>query len=202
MDITEPNKNSKQMFIWVLLWALMVSLCFIGLMQYKAEPGTQSQPPKVAPTANEPHSSLNNQLLVFLHPQCACSFATLNELKRLMHSINDTPTLTIYFADIMPIAELKTHGLWELATSISSAHVTIDTDNQRIDTFDQHVSGNILFYNRDGQLAFNGGITSSRGHEGDSQGKLKLMAILNQESPAYASSETYGCRLKEEVNNS
>ena len=51
-------------------------------------------------------------------------------------------------------------------------------------------------YREDGKLLFSGGVTVSRGHEGDSAGGDLLYAILSQKSPAAdQSTPVFGCRL-------
>jgi hypothetical protein len=56
------------------------------------------------------------------------------------------------------------------------------------------VSGQVLAYDGQGRLAFNGGITASRGHEGDSAGRSAVEAMLAGRRHA-ATAFVFGCLL-------
>ena len=65
-------------------------------------------------------------------------------------------------------------------------------------------SGHALLYSTDGSLRFSGGLTDSRGHEGDSFAMLQLEQALNrqgllQEGPL--ASKVYGCLVRKGETN-
>jgi hypothetical protein len=57
-------------------------------------------------------------------------------------------------------------------------------------------SGHLLVYSADGRRLFSGGITSSRGHEGDSDGKSMVLDLLKGNEKEM-SAAVYGCSLFE-----
>jgi hypothetical protein len=59
-------------------------------------------------------------------------------------------------------------------------------------------SGEIALYDPRGLLSFSGGITGSRGHEGDNPGAQKLRAVLAQTAEVGAF-PVFGCPLESPV---
>ena len=54
-------------------------------------------------------------------------------------------------------------------------------------------SGLVLLYDGQGRLRFAGGITSSRGHEGDSFGRRRILAVLAGASADREDAPVFGC---------
>jgi hypothetical protein len=64
--------------------------------------------------------------------------------------------------------------------------------------FGARTSGEVLLYSAVGRLLFFGGITGSRGHEGDNYGLTSLASFLTatpSESAVTAGSPVFGCAL-------
>jgi hypothetical protein len=57
------------------------------------------------------------------------------------------------------------------------------------------VSGFTLLYDPAGRLRFAGGITSARGHEGDSFGQRRILAVLSGDPADRADAPVFGCSL-------
>lgn len=131
---------------------------------------------------------------MFLHPRCSCSFATLNELERVIASVGEKPDIHFYFADVMDHKALQETHLWQQAKRFQAASLQIDIQNIS-DFFGVESSGNILLYSASGELLFSGGITASRGHEGDNAGKSQLVSLLNQQTSELTQPAVFGCAL-------
>ena len=56
-------------------------------------------------------------------------------------------------------------------------------------------SGFVVLYDGDGRLRFAGGLTSSRGHEGDSFGRRRILAVLSGQTPDRDDAPVFGCAL-------
>ena len=193
-DFPSDNTPSK-LWLSLLVWSLFVAISFLWLLNYKGGAGAVSDPQKLLPLNAGIVNTAQKSLYVFLHPNCSCSTATVNELKRLLHSIEVKPLVNIYFADVGDKEGIQQSSLWNSVSSIDGVKLLIDDDNEVIDLMGQKTSGNIVLYDEMGHLKFNGGITSSRGHEGDSKGKLKLQALLRGENENAITINTYGCGL-------
>lgn len=74
--------------------------------------------------------------------------------------------------------------------------VVWDTDGVIANKFAATTSGTVQLYQPDGQLLYAGGITPSRGHQGDNAGSDALTKLLTRETAiANASLPVFGCRL-------
>jgi hypothetical protein len=72
-----------------------------------------------------------------------------------------------------------------------------DPDGAIAQAFGAYTSGQVLVYGADGGLLFNGGITASRGHEGDNPGRAAIVARLRDQVPAPSTASVFGCALDE-----
>ncbi len=92
-------------------------------------------------------------------------------------------------------AEWQETDLRRSAASIPGVAVLSDVDGVEAYRFGAETSGHVLLYDHDGSLLFSGGITESRGHAGDNAGESVIEALVNNQSPARASTFVFGCAL-------
>jgi len=139
-------------------------------------------------------SSDKYRLLMFAHPHCPCTKASVAELARLMARCVGKVDATVYFyrPDEMP-DEWVYGRLWNSAQAIPGVDVTIDRYAEVSTRFGTSVSGDVLLYDPSGRLRFHGGITSGRGHEGDSLGKRAVTSIVMGESANVDHAPVFGC---------
>jgi hypothetical protein len=136
------------------------------------------------------------ELLVFTHPLCSCTNATIAELARFKAQLKGTQTPEITFVVYRP----ERNGNWEGKSLISKmadlpdAHLVWDDHGREAERFGAATSGDIFLYNASGDLVFHGGITGSRGHEGDNYGLDGLLAAM--ESGKRRTSPVFGCGLR------
>jgi hypothetical protein len=137
------------------------------------------------------------EILVFVHPFCSCTVATMAELARLpvrQKSGAATPVITVLF--FRPgNSGWAPNDLWKKAQGLEGAHVGWDDDGREAKRFGARTSGYVLLYNSAGNLSFGGGVTGSRGHQGDNDGLDELEASLDSGRPARAPSRVFGCAL-------
>lgn len=88
--------------------------------------------------------------------------------------------------------------LREIARSIPSVVLTNDVGGVEAARFSADTSGISLLYDAAGQLQFQGGITAQRGHEGDSFGQERIVALVNQRGADRSDSPVFGCLLADE----
>jgi hypothetical protein len=136
-------------------------------------------------------------LLVFVHPFCGCTAATLGELARIIArgpSGSRQPAITILFARPQG-AGWRTSPLWDDARQLAGANVLWDEGAREARRFGVRTSGEVLLYGRNGDLLFHGGVTGSRGHAGDNYGADQLAAALNSGQPVQTAPHVFGCAL-------
>ena len=73
--------------------------------------------------------------------------------------------------------------------------VQADDDGREARLFHAETSGHTALYGAQGQLIFDGGITVSRGHEGDNDGTEAILALLHDKTPDRAQTPVYGCLI-------
>jgi hypothetical protein len=138
----------------------------------------------------------NPTLVLFAHPRCPCTEASLHELVGLLAETQNRVSVTVVFTipDGVP-AGWEQGDLWNRATNIPDISVIRDPGGQEAHRFDVQGSGHTLLYAPSGRLLFSGGITASRGHEGGNVGRSAIVSfILNGHAPV-SHTPVFGCLL-------
>ena len=135
-------------------------------------------------------------MIMFVHPQCPCTRASIEELNRLLAKSNGKVVVDMYF--IKPRAYqgdwVKT-DLWHSAAAIPGVSVYEDIDGEQAHIFGAETSGYVLLYDNHGRLLFNGGITESRGHAGDNRGENSIVALVTGLGEGVKQTPVFGCSL-------
>ncbi|HEX4278094.1 MAG TPA: hypothetical protein VHZ74_22225 [Bryobacteraceae bacterium] len=137
------------------------------------------------------------ELLVFVHPFCSCTDATMAELAQLSARRNagaPAPAITVLFFRPRH-SGWAPNSLWKKAASLPGAQAVWDDDGREAKRFGARTSGYTLLYSSTGALLFGGGVTASRGHQGDNYGLDELSASLNSGRPGSAPTRVFGCAL-------
>jgi len=180
-----------------LVW-LSASAAGVGwLARYEATPASDEITyPQHYPAASS-IARLGNRptLIFFVHPKCPCTKASLHELERLMTDTNSGLDINIVFSipENSP-SDFSETDLRAEAEGIPGVSVLIDENRLETEIFHARTSGLVLVYDSRGELVFNGGITSARGHEGDNAGRTAITEIVRADRPTGAS-PVYGCPL-------
>ena len=178
-----------------LLWVAGVGTGLKILWSYENAPGPRALAPAAFPAdtrVERPHD--RPLLIVALHPQCPCSRATVAELARLVAHAAEPADIHALIVAAPGLDERLVHSdLWTAAAAIPGVQVVRD-DGTEARRFGARVSGQVLAYDAAGALRFSGGLTGSRGHEGDNAGRTALEAMLAGR-PHAATAYVFGCLL-------
>lgn len=145
-----------------------------------------------------PASETQSTLLMFAHPKCPCTRASIGELARILTTCSDEVRAYAVFvkpSGASPEQDWDSTDLWELAKQIPGLTAIADIEGIEARRFQAATSGFTVLYDHSGQLQFSGGITASRGHSGDNQGRSAIVALLTQRPPATVNTNVYGCEL-------
>jgi hypothetical protein len=136
-------------------------------------------------------------LVIFAHPDCPCTRASLAELELLMTQLQGKLIAFIEFRKPgARQAEVQNSALWKRAAAIPGVSVGFDSDGGGVEKFGAEVSGQALLYDAKGWLVFSGGITDARGHEGDNAGVDAVIArVRGGEAPFHT--PVFGCSLRD-----
>jgi hypothetical protein len=169
---------------------------FTALWHYKLTPSAQGTIVARWPSGTALRSTPGRATLVlFGHPQCPCTRATVAELARLMDRYRDRLEAWVLFATPLGAGDdFSRSDLWSSAERIPGVRVLRDEGGAEAARFGAETSGTVALY-RDGKLLFHGGITPARGHEGDSFGKERLVSLLTTGKADRNDAPVFGCSL-------
>jgi len=184
-------------FAAVLAWALVVAFGFGVLWRYAAAPGAAAHAPSHWPEAMSLARARDRATLVmFVHPECPCSRASLADLDNMVRRVPGRVSPLVVVA--APAGAKPGDGddaLSGLAARLPGVTIFQDIGGVEARRFGAATSGATLVYDAAGGLAFEGGITQSRGHEGDSFGEERIVALLEGRTPDRRDSPVFGCPL-------
>lgn len=180
------------------VWLLAASAGAIALLKYESTAGKIGRIPEHWPEGTS--ISLDRRhptLLMFAHPKCPCTRASLEELNRILARCGETVTVRIlFFKPSNPSAEWEqTASLHRTAAAIPGVEVMDDPDCALALKFGAETSGCVALYTPQGELLFRGGITGSRGHVGDNAGQTALVSLLEGRKTNLKQTDVYGCSL-------
>jgi len=135
-------------------------------------------------------------LIMFVHPKCPCTQASMEELNRLLARCNGRVAARVLFfkPGNLPQDWVQT-DLWRSAAAIPGVTVQEDIDDTLAHKFGAETSGYVLLYDPRGQLLFRGGITAGRGHAGDNAGESAIVSLAAGQNPGLVQTPVYGCSL-------
>ena len=187
----------------VTCWLTCVVAGFALAWRYTSASGpTARAPQRLASVAAEVASSTGSwpvgvaRLLVFVHPRCPCSRATIEELDRIVAHTRSRAAVRVYV-----LAASASDDAWQhcqlsvAARAIPGVEVMPDVRGSIARGFGVGTSGTTLCYCAAGELLFQGGITGERGHVGDNAGADAVVDALLGEPVPISAAPTYGCPL-------
>jgi hypothetical protein len=199
---TVPRK--LKLALLTVLWTGAVAFGLNVLMAYKAQPGLSAVSPATWPKNDWLNLSSDKPLLVmFAHPRCPCTHASITELALLAAQANGCfDRAVVFYEPICDSAAWTNSSLVHDAQNIPGLRVIHDTKGLLAKLFGAETSGHTLVYNANGKLVFSGGITGSRGHAGDNVAFDSVLQILRNSSLTthLATAQVFGCSLFEECN--
>lgn len=182
-------------------WLFGIVLCFALVEKFENTSGRALAKHTSGPPEQWPVGSAipfkGPTLLMFVHPKCPCTRASLAELSSIAPKLKGINT---YLVELSPEAtsvgekSRKDAAPAQSAGNGSNILSYIDEAGWEAATFGATTSGETLFYRADGKLLFSGGITRARGLEGDNPYLEKLSAAIRGDKTS-CSTPVYGCAL-------
>lgn len=193
-NVTERRKPGLVLFA---VWSLLVAAGSGALSLYEFH----GRNPALA-TDRWPDNSVLSldgtrpALVFFMHPRCPCTAASLAELDRVLSQQGDR-----FHAYAVVTVPPGADPRWEEGRNLDAARrlpnttLIFDRGGALARRFGAVDSGTLLVFASGGSRLFAGGITASRGHEGESTGSEALLAIAAGDSPLQTESPVFGCSL-------
>ena len=187
-------------FRWILIGSLWVISLIIGLallLNHDFAEGAAGQSPINWPTESHiPHSDHDFTLVMFAHPRCPCTRASLEELTKVLADNKQSVEASVVFYKPSSVDDSWEHtDQSQTAAKIPNVNIVSDVNAVEAKLFDAYTSGQTLLYGPTGELLFSGGITMARGHVGDNVGRDAIEAMLSNLAPDTHSTPVYGCPI-------
>jgi hypothetical protein len=181
-----------------LAWGFAVVVGMYGLVRYQMTPAAlgQEAPSQWPSGLSFARSTDQLTLVMTVHPECPCSRASLNELAQLMaRSAGRLNARILFVHPTNAPADWLNSDLWRQAKAIPNVTVSLDEDGHDAAAFGASISGQVMVYDTSGFIRFSGGITDSRGHEGDNAGLLSILSLVRNGKSQISTTPVYGCSL-------
>jgi hypothetical protein len=204
---TTTATSSGSRTAWLLgiltgLWLCLVAGGLLLLMAYASREGLRGAVPQQWPReADFDLADSRGTLLVFVHPHCPCSRATIDELAWVLTRCGERLDCHVLLVQPAGTADDWIEGkLASAAAAIDGVVVEADPQGRMATLFGARTSGHVMLYDKAGQLLFEGGITPSRGHRGSNIGRQRLVTLSHasandRSSPSAQPTCVFGCPL-------
>lgn len=184
---------------WGMAIAAWGLACAAGLSLFWQYKGTGQQPSAVNTWPHDTGIQLEGQeptLLMFLHPRCPCTRASLQELERVLREAGKAGATFVVYQPEEAELGWQVSPLIEAIRAWPEAKIVWDERGEIAAKFGAATSGQVQLYRPNGACLFNGGITRMRGHEGINAASEQLLAALQGKQSTLAPTAVYGCALQ------
>lgn len=173
-------------------WVAVIAFGMGRLISYGATPGVAAT---AAPSGDALVAAGRPSVVMFLHPFCPCSGASVEALAKLVEQRPDAAIATV-FSDVRDDDRGTADGeLWRRVGELKGVRRIVDRDGAIAQRFDAHTSGQAFVYAADGASGFRGGLTAGRGQIGDSVGLQAARAVVDGRAPTTRAADVFGCEL-------
>lgn len=194
----DTARGQTGVILAVIGWLLITLVGMAVLVRYEQTPGPINRQPSHWPA----NSSLylhddGHTLILFAHPRCPCTRASLRELQRLMSRLGGRVEATVAF--LQPAGQARDWSetdLWDLAGKIPHTRRFRDLRGREASRFGASTSGHTVLFDTKGRRVFSGGITISRGHEGNSPGRAAIERHVSGSAKRPDNAPVFGCCLR------
>lgn len=200
-EVGERGRIVGSRSIWFIaaFWSMGVAGGFVLILNRAFTPGEVGLTPSEWPAhVSLPLSESTQTLVMFAHPKCPCSAASLTELENALSQTPGRASVSIVFYE-----PAKGDSSWRetptvrQAAKIPGARLVWDRNGRIAKAFGANTSGHVVLYDAEGGLKFSGGVTVMRGHLGPCQGQKSLRAAQEGESSLSLTSDVYGCTIRD-----
>jgi hypothetical protein len=197
--LKNPFPSRLAVLVCAVLWMSVVLAGSGALWRHANSAGDSGKAPASWPAASTLARAANRQTLVmFAHPQCPCTRASIGELALLMARCgNGLDAYVVFFKPDGAADDWTRTGSVGEAERIPGVKVVFDRSGREAELFDAATSGQTDLYEADGRLLFSGGITAARGHAGDNAGRDAIVEWTSNGAADRNRTPVFGCAIAE-----
>lgn len=185
-------------FRWLILVCLWLGGLAVGValvIDHDTRPGQANDGRLQWPAGTSLRlSPTGKTLLMFLHPRCPCSQASVTELAQLLQNEQPRPRLYVVVPHENLAGPDEVSRALEPVAALDDLSVVMDPEGTETRRFGSHTSGTLLVFDADGRCNYAGGLTSARGHVGPNMARDAAAAALHG-LPHPDSMPVFGCPL-------
>jgi hypothetical protein len=188
----------------ILAWVVAVATTWRVILCYQFRTDAAQPRPPAAEWPLEavlPRDEQRPTMVLFMHPKCPCTQASLAELEHILplqSGRNGAPSVNLLVVATVPSdgpPDWLTTSTIQRAEQVSARTVFIDRGGKEAQRFGATTSGTLMWFASDGRLRFAGGITAGRGHEGDNAGRRCVEGLMRGNRNEEVAWPAFGCRL-------
>jgi hypothetical protein len=179
------------------VWLSSIIAGFTLLALHDTAKGAAGAAPPTWPAATRiVLSDRKHTLIMFAHPRCPCTRASLAEFEKVLARRGDSAAPWIVFYKPAGADDgWEQTDQWSTASRMPGVRIVRDIEGMEASRFHAATSGQTLLYSPAGELEFSGGITVARGHAGDNVGRSAIEAILAASTPVTRETPVFGCSI-------
>ena len=178
----------------IAIWLVATAYAYSLMMRFDTRPGVAGNPLLRWPaTAAVQLAKRQRTLLIFLHPKCSCSRASISQLQNLRKRFPDA-----FHTELVLWQPPGRSPAWNQlyrtdSEDLSGTETIADPGGRVAALFDAHTSGYVLLYGAAGNLEYAGGLTPARGVNNEGPGILALERIMSGSTVGVAHQPVFGC---------
>ncbi len=193
------RSEARSLVPWVCLlagWVVTIAAGCVALEAYARSPGAVGRSLGHWPREGAiPLDGRRPTLLMFVHPLCPCSRASVDELAELAGRWGDRVRLNAVVLSSAFLQAEDSSGIERALADVPGMKIWIDRDGALARRFGVLTSGHVLIYEPGGRLLYSGGITPSRAERGENPGRSALLAAILGRPRNWKSKPVFGCPL-------
>lgn len=196
---TQCRLLARSPFRAVAIWLTAMVLCTAALTAYDLTPNFNgalfSTIADVDVRAD--HTSAEPTIHFALHPHCPCTRVSLIELGRVIGASRHPVQIKfwVYLPSGKPESWAGGRSV-QIVKAFPNSQLIFDIDGRKASDLGITTSGGIVVFDREGNLAFSGGVQTSRGMAEASLGSKALQEIIaGRELETTIRTPVYGCSL-------
>jgi hypothetical protein len=193
----QPRSDLIIITVALLAWIFILAGGTLIVRNYESTPGPATSPSVQWPSNSSiPCLPGRITIVVFAHPRCPCTRASLNELRALLDECEiPVATHVLFWMPRNASDDWRKTELWQLADRIQDVQTHADEEGTEARHFGALTSGHIMIFRGNGTRIFNGGLTTARGRFGDGTMATAISQLINQETPSREGRPVFGCPL-------
>lgn len=179
-------------------WGCGIIAALWSLEHYKSLAG-RAEAVDVAPPIVDEAAPARMRLIMYVHPHCPCTRASLIEMQHLVSGVKDRGRAVA--TEIVVVVPPGLDDTWRdgmitrAAEQFEGATVRYDLDAAEAREVGATTSGHTVLVDAAGRHLFRGGLTRSRGHAGDNAGSRAVGELLHDRKPESTATPVFGCPL-------